>query len=241
MKNHVAATLFCACLCLSMLTGCVHRPAPTPATNSTQIPTLAPLTVMDGADFAVFAKRFLPELTKRNILVQDGTPAPQTPILLHGTTTPAGEYQPKSYGKDLYDRLSLRFMWSAEERANVIEAVTHSSMPSTGEALNINESSLVVVGEFSTDIYTLVALLDWNQDGKRDWLVRYRFKPSVEAPSSSRLLVIPAPQPEGILEAEVIEAVECTEEGCKSYTGSGLPEVLGYDPSVAPSKTAIVQ
>ncbi|GFM34516.1 hypothetical protein LN040_05450 [Desulfovibrio subterraneus] len=232
MKTPTLVTLLCACLSLSVLMGCVvHQPPAAPVTqNATVVPVEPPLTVMDGADFAVFTKRFLPELVKRKILTPNGTPAPETPLLLHGTNVPEGEYRPKSFGRDFYERLSLRFMWNAEERADATEPVTHSSMTSTGEALNINESSLVVVSEFSTDIYTLIALLDWNQDGKRDWLVRYRFKPGVESPSSSRLLIIPAPKPEGILEAEVIEAVECTEEGCKSYTGTGLPEILGYDP-----------
>ncbi len=191
-----------------------------------------PLTIMDGADFAVFSKRFRPLLITRHILNSDGTPAPQTPLTLHGTTRPSGEYLPESFGSELYNRLSLRFMWPAEERNRQQEVLTHASMPSSGETVTIDPSSVVVVGEFSTDIYKLVALMDWDGDGTRDWLVRYRFKPSTDEPASSRLLVIPSPAPLGLLEAEVIEAVECSADGCISYTGGALTNVLGYDPKV---------
>lgn len=233
IRRTLAVLFLCSLLALAVLLGgCIpQRQAPVaPAVNATVIPLKAPLTVMDGADFAVFTKRFLPELVKRKILDPQGRPVPDTPLLLHGTELPDGEYRPESYGKEIYHRLSLRFMWSAEERETVQDTVTHASLPSSGETVTIDESSLVVVGEFSTDIYKLVALLDWDEDGKREWLVRYRFKPSVDEPSSSRMLIIEAAGPEGTLEAQVIEAVECTPEGCNSYTGTALPGILGYDP-----------
>lgn len=217
-----------AALCLW---GCVPQQPPVPTVNATVIPTAPPLTIMDGADFAIFSKRFLAELINRHILAPDGTPTPETPLMLHGTGLPKGEYLPESFGDVFYKRLSLRFMWPSEERDRVHESVTHSGMPSSGETVTVSESSLVVVGEFSTDIYTLVALLDWNRDGVRDWLVRYRFKASTDEQTSSRMLIINAPGPNGILDAEVIEAVECSAEGCKSYTGPALPEILGYDPT----------
>ncbi|GFM37253.1 hypothetical protein [Desulfovibrio psychrotolerans] len=244
IRRPLAVLALCSLLALAVLLGgCIpQRQAPAvPDVNATAIPLQAPLTVMDGADFAVFTKRFLPELVRRKILDPQGRPVPDTPLLLHGTELPDGEYRPESYGKEIYHRLSLRYMWSAEERETVQDTVTHASLPSSGETVTIDESSLVVVGEFSTDIYKLVALLDWNGDGMRDWLVRYRFKPSVDEPSSSRMLIIEASGPEGMLEAQVIEAVECTPEGCNSYTGTALPAILGYDPTPAGEKMEAAQ
>lgn len=227
--------LFLLCLLglsvLAAATACVKQPDHS-ATAACPPPLSPPLTIMDGADFAIFSKRFRSELYHRGILTADGTPTPETPLLLLGTSQPDGEYQPESFGRELFNRLSLRFMWPVEERQRVQDVPTHATMPSSGETVTVDDSSLVVVGEFSTDIYKVVALLDWDRDGVRDWLVRYRFQPSVDMPASSRMLVIPAPQAEGLLEAQIIEAVECDESGCKSYTGPALPDVLGYDPAV---------
>lgn len=181
------------------------------------------LTILNPTEFAMVAKRFKPELIQRGFLDEQGRPRP------NGHTHP-GEYRPQSYGKDLHTRLSMRFLWPKEERLRTSEEVTHATIPSASEEVIVDDTNLTINGEFGSDSYRMVAVMDWDDDGQRDWIVRYRYIPKMDGMPSTRLMVIPHPGPKGILDARVIEAFECDGGKCFSYTGEALPQILGYDP-----------
>lgn len=183
------------------------------------------LTIINAREFTNVAKRFRGELQEKGFLDSNGTPRSDT-------DGHPQEYHPRSYGEEIRTRLSLRFLWSKAERQRTSEHVTHAAIPSAGENVTVQKNTLTIQSEFGSDSYRMVALLDWDGDGYRDWLIRYRYLPAMEGPPSTRLLIISHPGPTGLLDAQVVEAFECKGKRCFSYKGTALPEIIGYDPLV---------
>lgn len=213
--GHLLLRLLCACVVIVplLLVGCNKAGMFGFRQNSA-------VTVMNPERFSIFLSCTPEECADRNL----------TSPAIRDTPYP-DEFQPASYGKELYSRLSLRFLWSAEERQRTQEHITHADLPSAEESLHIDTSTLRVLGEFGTDSYELVAILDWDQDGKRDWLVEYLYVPAFGEETSRRFLVIPSPASSGIFDATVVFAEECAYGTCTSYSGAALTERQKNDPA----------
>ena len=211
MRSVMTLCIAFLCCALLLISGCANSQF---RGFFSQEPTV---TVFSKEEFSRFLTGIGPERVKHNLV---------NPIISEKSSV--GEYQPESYGEELYSRLSMRFMWPAEERKRTAEHVTHADIPSAEEALHISKYALDVVGEFGTDSYVIVALLDWNNDGKRDWLVRYNYTPALGSDNTVRFIVIPSPSTQGIMDAQIVFMEECAYGKCRAYSGRQLSTHIGY-------------
>lgn len=146
---------------------------------------------LDGAQFVTMSRAMRPAMLERALVDSRGD-----------WYAPLLSFQPRNAGELLVDRLSPAFRFPGSR-----------SLPPTFRAMLTSEAKVSAVGNkavikqgMSVVELALVALADWNGDGKNDWLVSCRVS-FADAPRRYReyFLVVTKPN-EAILKPSVLLA-----------------------------------
>ena len=148
-----------AVLCLAcLLGGCF-----TPAGNLTVQP-------LDEPEFRTMAAALRPQLTGHGLLTDDG--AWYAPVL---SLTGMGFGSTKHAGTVLLDRLSPAFRFPGLDTALLPESFR--GMLTDGAQVTVTDHSFTILQGVDKLYVSLLALTDWNRDGRDDWLVLCRVEP----------------------------------------------------------------
>ncbi|WP_066857218.1 hypothetical protein [Halodesulfovibrio spirochaetisodalis] len=214
MSPRNSTILHCCLLCLFMTlsTGCIRS-----------LPMFGePATVVSDKYFS--ATRDLPEELQDKL--------PSDVIYYEPQKSSALDYySPKQFSKTAYNNLSLNFLWTGEQHSLPINGTTYAAMPSSGQKTVHRGTELTISNEFSKETLKLLAILDWENTGSKDWLVLYSFESLVQPETSTRLLLVRDVQPGRTLTATVLSASECFGNNCQEYSGYKLSEFLEYEPA----------
>lgn len=208
--NSTLCTLFAFAILLTMTTGCIRNTAFFEE----------PATVISSSYFSATKK--LPPLLQEKL--------PTEVEFYNGQQTPSTGISPQQFSKIAFNNLSLNFLWTGTQHNLPVDGTTYSAMPSAGQTATHNGTELIVTSEFSQESLSLLAILDWDKTGSKDWLVLYSFESLVQPETSTRLLLIRNIQPNTTLTATVLFASECYGNNCQEFTGSSLAEFLEYQP-----------
>jgi hypothetical protein len=184
------STRFFAPLCLAaLLAGCGVKP----------------VTVIDENKFAQLAQRMPKELQARRLLTENGSWLPA--LSLDGY---------REYGDTLFRRLSPSFMFGDSG---------HVYMGETFSATLLRESRVLLrPNGFSINHPTqeldlgMVAILDWNDDGEKEWLVSCLVEPKRGGLTRTYYVLVPPPRDAGERLGGTVAAVyECFGLACNLY------------------------
>ncbi|MEZ6854486.1 hypothetical protein [Halodesulfovibrio aestuarii] len=210
-RTHTLCTLFSFALCLTMITGCFR--------NSTLFGE--PATIITSGYFSA-TKSLPPQLQKK---------LPTDYVFYTPQQTTNCVIPPQQFSKTAFNNLSLNFLWTGAQHNLPIDGTTYSAMPSAGQTATYNGTELLITSEFCQENLSLLAVLDWDNNGYKDWLALYSYKSRVQPETSTRLLLIRDIQPNRILTATVLSASECYGKNCQKFTGHSLSEFLEYQPA----------
>lgn len=178
----------CVLVCSAFMAGCAGKT----------------VDVVQPAQFKILADHMSKELIAHNLL--DSSRAYVSPLI----SSVAGDYGPQ-----LYKRLSPAFIF--EDTAYGMNASTFASSVTPSDRAKVDENGFVIKYLQRTVTVNMVALVDWDGDGNKDWLVSCMVEPHNGARTRDYTIIIPDPKTEGPLQGRVIGVYECFGLACTLY------------------------
>lgn len=203
-------------LCLSML--CLASGCFKPAENLTVKP-------MDEREFRAMAVDLRPQLTQKGVLDRNG--AWYSPVF---SLAGLGFSPAKSAGSTLLDRLSPAFRFPGSDPA---------LLPSTFRAMLTDEARVTVTDHAFTVEQgldrlhvSLLALTDWNRDGRDDWLLLCRVEPQSTPGRRRDYYLVLTDLTRDVLVPQVLAVRDCVDGRCRMVDNPA-------DPGLAPDSPAV--
>jgi hypothetical protein len=164
-----------------------------------------PVTVIDENGFIQVAQRMPEELQARHLLTEDGS--------WLTAFSPAGR---REYGDTLFRRLSPSFMFGDSGHVYLGETfaatlLLESRVRHRPNGFHINHPTQEL------DL-SMVAILDWNDDGEQEWLVSCLVEPKKGGLARTYYVLVPPPRDAGERFRGTVAAVyECFGLACNLY------------------------
>lgn len=178
----------CVLLCSTLAAGCASKT----------------VDVVQPAQFKILADHMGKELVAHALLDSNGS---YVSPLISGSTN--------DYGPQLYKRLSPSFIF--EDTAYGMNATSFASSVTPYDRAKVGENGFVIKYLQRTVTVNMVALVDWDGDGTKDWLVSCLVEPHNGARTRDYTIIIPAAAAEGPLQGRVIGVYECFGLACTLY------------------------
>lgn len=178
-----------ACLLALTLTGCAGKP----------------VDVIQTAQFKKMAQRMGKELIARDLLDNAGKYV--VPLM--------PDFSSDEYGAALFQRLSPSFLFDDNVRASPPATFAASIRP--GDRVTHRDNGFTIHALNKTITLNMIAVADWNNDGRDDWIVSCLVEPSRGGRTRDYYVVIPAPAPSGPLRGTAVAVYECFGLACTLY------------------------
>jgi hypothetical protein len=185
----------------ALLSGCVMSTIVATVSGDT-------VTVLDDSGFRSLAQRFKPALQAKRLLDGDGN---WVEPLVSLTSAPADA------GNRLFRRLSPAFRFQRTDAAQAPATFTASRVE--GDELAMSSRGFSLVQGTRRVSVSLIALADWNGDGKDDWIVRCAVRasqPPTDGFARDYYLVITNPDA-ALFRPQMIGVYDCHNQNCVAY------------------------
>ena len=202
---------FCALLCLGgLLFGCSTRP----------------VVVVEKDQFIRMAKVMPKELQARDLLDDKGSYV--APMSFAGY---------KSYGEELFKRLSPSFM-VGETTHDVYLGNTFAATILPDSRVKHWDNGFRISHATQTVTVNMVAIADWNNDGQDEWIVSCMVEPRMGGRSRTYYLLVPPPQNSTeILKGTIAAINECFGLSCTVFVrDSKIIERTASNPLLPPTE-----
>ncbi len=178
-------SLFLLAVCLFSLPGCAKQPPET-------------IQIISNRAFKQMTGRFRDEFKARGIFDASGS---------YTTYTPASE---KSYGQDLFERLSPAFIPNIKT-----SAATFEKMVGRNDKVRHFNNGFIIESQRYTITVFMAAITDWDLDKQLDALILCYFKPR-QGRSGEYYIYTPFPLASGIIKPRITASYECLNAVCTS-------------------------
>lgn len=203
-----------AVLCLAcLLGGCF-----TPAGNLTVQP-------LDEHEFRTMAAALRPQLTGHGLLTDDG--AWYAPVL---SLAGMGFGSTKHAGTVLLDRLSPAFRFPGLDTALLPESFR--GMLTDGAQVTVTDHSFTILQGVDKLYVSLLALTDWNRDGRDDWLVLCRVEPQNQTDTRRDYYLLVDDPTAPVLTPKVLAVRDCVNGRCRVVATADAPGLTPDSPAV---------
>lgn len=160
--------------------------------------------VVQSQQFKILADHMGKELIARNLLDEQGS-----------YVAPMFSSSTEDYGPQLYKRLSPSFIF--EDNAYGMASASFASSVTPSDRAKVGNNGFVIKYLQRTVTVNMIAVVDWDNNGQKDWLVSCLVEPHNGARTRDYTIIIPAPKSEGPLQARVIGVYECFGLACTLY------------------------
>lgn len=160
--------------------------------------------VVQPKQFKILADHMSKELIAHNLL--DDNRSYVSPLMSSSSN---------DYGPQLYKRLSPSFIF--EDSAFGMNASTFAASVTPGDRAKVGDNGFTITYLGRKVSVNMIALVDWNNTGNKDWLVSCLVEPHNGARTRDYTILIPNPPTEGPLQAKVIGVYECFGLACTLY------------------------
>lgn len=162
-----------------------------------------PVRVVDEPEFVIMARRIAPVLRERNILDDEGAYA--TSILTASL--------PEQLGESLFHRLSPAFRFQVDPS---LLPATFAASRTRGDSLEMRPYGFVLGQGIETVSVSLLAQLDWDENGSEDWLLLCRIASLQGVTLRDYYLLVEHPETD-VLRPRVIAVYDCYSRTCKLF------------------------
>lgn len=203
-----------AVLCLvCLLGGCF-----TPAGNLTVQP-------LDEPEFRTMAAVLRPQMTRHGLLTDDG--AWYAPVLsLAGMGFGASGHA----GSILLDRLSPAFRFPGSDTS--LLPGSFRGMLTDEARVTVTDHSFTVLQGVDKLYVSLLALTDWNRDGRKDWLVLCRVEPLNRTDTRRDYYLLIDNPAASVLTPKVLAVRDCVNGRCRVVDTADAPGLAPDSPAV---------
>jgi hypothetical protein len=166
------------------------------------------VSTLDEAGFRGMGQRFGPALQSRNLLDDDGSWTAR--LLSFG-------FAPADAGDRLFRRLDPAFRFQKADAAQA--TATFAASRNENDELVVSARGFTLVQGLRQVNVSLIALADWDDDGKDDWFVRCAVRsvqPQADGYTRDYYLVITNPEAV-IIHPQVIGVYDCHNRNCVAY------------------------
>lgn len=160
--------------------------------------------VVQPQQFKILADHMSKELIAHNLLDDN-----------RSYVSPFVSSSSNDYGPQLYKRLSPSFIF--DDSAYGMSASSFAASVTPGDRAKVNDNGFVINYLRQKVTVNMIALVDWDNDGNKDWLVSCLVEPHNGARTRDYTILIPNPPAEGPLQAKVIGVYECFGLACTLY------------------------
>lgn len=164
--------------------------------------TSTSLKVVQQNHFNTLYKNMSNELLKRNI-VDSSTPWLNLDYF----------EEEKNYAKVIFHKLPAAIIF--ENNAAEIKHTSFSSSINAEDMVKINNNSFTISSPTRTITTNMIAIADWNSDGKEDWIISC-FVKTKDSPQTRDYIIV-ALDPENTFKAYVVGVNECIGSICQQY------------------------
>ncbi len=199
-----------ACLIALLLIGCAGKP----------------VDVVQPAQFKNMADRMSKELIARHLLDDAGNyVAPLTPA-----------FGAPDYGAALFTRLSPSFLF--EDKVQAAPPASFAASVKPGDRVQRRENGFVIHTLSKKISINMIAVADWDDDGRDDWIVSCLVEPVNGGRTRDYYVAIPAPAASGPLQGTAVAVYECFGLACTLYMReTKIPDV----PTSGGAKTMVIE
>ena len=164
-----------------------------------------PVTVIDENGFARLVQRMPKELQARRLLTDNGSWLTAFSLAGHG-----------EYGDTLFRRLSPSFMFG--DSGHVYLGETFAATPLRESRVRNRSNGFSISHPTQHLDLNMVAILDWDDDGEKEWLVSCLVEPKKGGLTRTYYVLVPPPRDAGEhLRGTVAAVYECFGLACNLY------------------------
>lgn len=201
-------------LCVAgLMGGCV-----TPAGNLTVQP-------LDKPEFRAMTAALRPQLIRKGLLTDDG--AWYAPVL---SRAGMGFGPAKNAGAVLLDRLSPAFRFPGA--APSLPFASFRDMLTDEATVTVTGHAFTVLQGVDRLHVSLLALTDWNRDGRDDWLVLCRVEPRNQKDTRRDYYLLIADPAAPVLVPQVLAVRDCVNGRCRVVETADAPGLAPDSPAV---------
>lgn len=205
--------LLCVLCLVGLLGGCF-----TPAGNLTVQP-------LDEPEFRTMTATLRPQLIRKGLVTEDG--GWYAPVL---SLAGLGLGSTRNAGARLLDRLSPAFRFPGSDPA--LLSPSFRSMLTDEARVTVADHSFTVLQGVDRLYVSLLALTDWNHDGRDDWLVLCRVEPQNQTGTLRDYYLIISDPAASVLVPRVLAVRDCVNGRCRVVETAD-------DPGLAPESPAV--